>query len=237
MMCFAALGSFVFWVRRPKVALSSYGVVWATLAVISYCKSRNTFEPVLFLDVFSVREGLRAFFSFFSWFFIVGICVLIVLAIAGIVFLALKEKKKPFSLLKLITSSLFVVLVFCSVFYMSKLSAMSSESKTAKSEYDTKGFVYSFLFYSIDSFVARPAGYDPTVIQSINKKIEEEYVPYGEGASNVQNVIVIQLESFADPYDFPGIVLQEDPMPFIHSLMNDYSSGYVSVPVFGGRTV
>ena len=60
LLCFAGLGSFIFWVRRPKVAIGCYSVIWTVLAVISYCKSRNTFEPVLFLDVFSFKEGIRA---------------------------------------------------------------------------------------------------------------------------------------------------------------------------------
>lgn len=236
LLCFAGLGAFVFWVRRPKVALCSYSVLWTVLAVISYCKSRNTFEPVLFLDVFSLKEGTRALLVYYSWFFIAGACVLIVLAVAGIVYLALKETKKEFSLVKMLSSALFFVIAFCSVYCMSQLSMLYSESKTAKSEYDTKGFVFSFLFYSLDSFVVEPEGYTPTVIESINQNVAEKYTPYEE-ESNVQNVIVIQLESFGDPYDFPGIVLEEDPMPFMRSLINEYTSGYVKVPVFGGLTV
>lgn len=237
LLCFTAIGSFVFWVRRPKTAISCYMVIWTVLSVISFCKSRNTFEPVLFLDVFSLGEGIRAFFSYYSWFFIVGACALILLAIAAIIYLSTRESKKTFSFIKLICSTLFLVVAFCGIFYMSKLNVMSSESKTAKAEYDKKGFVYSFLFYSVDSFVKQPEGYGATVIETINDKIKNEYQSYGNGTDNVQNVIVIQLESFTDPGNFPGIVLEEDPMPFIHSLMSEYSSGYVGVPVFGGLTV
>lgn len=236
LLCFAALGAFVFWVRRPKVALCCYSALWAILAVISYCKSKNTFEPVLFLDVFSLKEGVRAFFAYYSWFFIIGACILIVLVLAGIVFLSLKERKRAFSFVKFFSAALFFVISFCSLYCISQLNMMYSESKTAKNEYDTKGFVFGFLFYSLDSFVVEPEGYTPNVIETIDQTIAENFVPYGD-ESNVQNVIVIQLESFGDPYDFPGIILEEDPMPFIRSLMNNYSSGYVKVPVFGGLTV
>jgi len=86
--------------REATIALSAAMfaiVLWATLAVISFCKSKKTYEPVFFLDVFSVSEGVRAFFNFFSPFFIVLICILILLAIALIVFLFIKEKKSRFS--------------------------------------------------------------------------------------------------------------------------------------------
>ncbi|MBE7058028.1 MAG: hypothetical protein E7387_02870 [Ruminococcaceae bacterium] len=236
LLCFAAFGSVIFWVRRPKVAISLYTILWATLAVISFCKSKKTFEPVLFLDVFSVREGLRAFFSYYSKLFIVTIIVLVLAAITALIFLVLKEKKRKFSLVKMIASLIFVMIVVSSVYLVSGMSFMQTESRTGKDEYDKKGFVYSFLFYSVDSLVVEPEGYDETVIDVIYDTVEEEYIPY-DGQSNPQNVIVIQLESFCDILNYPGLKLEEDPMPFMRSLMKDYTSGTVKVPVFGGLTV
>lgn len=236
LLCFAAFGSVIFWVRRPKVAISLYTILWTTLAVISFCKSKKTFEPVLLLDVFSVREGLRALFSYYHVFFIILIGVLIIAAIVGIVFLILKEKKRKFSLVKMIASLIFVMIVISSVYFVSGMQFMQTESRTGKNEYDKKGFVYSFLFYSVDSLVVEPEGYDSTVIDVINETVESEYVPY-DIPSNPQNVIVIQLESFCDILNYPGLKLEEDPMPFMRSLMKDYTSGTVNVPVFGGLTV
>lgn len=237
LLCFSALGSFVYWVKRPKVAISFYSVLWITLAIISYVKSRNTFEPVLFLDLFSAKEGLVAFLSYYHWAIITLIVLGIVLAIAAIIFFATKEQKRSFSIIRLLSSMLFVLIVCVSVYTMSSLKIMKSESKTAKSEFDNKGFVYSFLFYSLDSFVVEPDGYGKPMINTIYDTLEKNFEPFDEKDSNVQNIIVIQLESFADPYLYPGIVLEEDPMPFIRSLMNNYTSGYVKVPVFGGLTV
>ena len=236
LLCFAAFGSVIFWVRRPKVLITLYTILWTTLAVISFCKSKNTFEPVLFLDVFSVREGLRAFFTYYSVYFIATIGVLILAAIAGIVVLILKEKKRKFSLVKMLASFIFVMLVISSVYIISSMEFMQTERKTGKDEYDNKGFVYSFLFYSVDSFVIEPDGYDETVIDVIYDTVESEYVSYGQ-QSNPQNIIVIQLESFCDILEYPGLKLEEDPMPFIRSLMKDHTSGKVKVPVFGGLTV
>ncbi len=236
MLCFAGIGVFAFWAKRPKFALSFYSFLWAVLATISFLKSRNTFEPVLFLDVFSLKEGTKAFISYYKWYVIAGIALLAVAVIIGIIYFASREKKRAFSLMRFLCGAAFLIAAFCCVYLMSGLQIMNTESKTAKDEYDRKGFVYSFLFYSFDSFVVVPDGYAPTVIETINKNIEQNYVPYDE-PSQVQNVIVIQLESFSDPYLFPGIVLERDPIPYIRTLMNDYSSGYVEVPVFGGLTV
>mgnify|MGYP003299475036 CR=1 FL=1 len=91
----------------------------------------------------------------------------------------------------------FVMLVFCSVYFISSMAFMQTESKTGKNEYDKKGFVYSFLFYSVDSLVVEPDGYNSTVIDTIYDTVDEKYTGY-DAPSNVQNVIVIQLESFCD---------------------------------------
>lgn len=103
--------------------------------------------------------------------------------------------------MKFFSAALFFVISFCSLYCISQLSMMYSESKTAKNEYDTKGFVFGFLFYSLDSFVVEPDGYTPNVIETIDQTIAENLVPYGD-ESNVQNVIVIQLESFGDRTTF-----------------------------------
>ena len=236
LLCFAAFGSVIFWIKRPKSGIVIYTVLWAALAIISFCKSIKTFEPVLFLDVFSVREGFRAFFTYYHWIFVAIIIVLAVAFVVGLVFLIKKEKKKKFSLVRMFGSFLFVMVVFCSVYFISGLSFMQTESKTGKDEYDRKGFVYSFLFYSVDSLVVEPEGYDRTIIENIYDNVENSYIPF-KNPSNVQNVIAVQLESFCDINTYPGLKTEKDPMPFMRSLMNDYTSGYVTVPVFGGLTV
>lgn len=236
-LCFAAFGSYIFWVRRPKSAITIYTVFWTALAIISFCKSKRTYEPVLFLDIFSLTEGVNAFFSSFSIVFIVLMIVLAVAAVTFIIILITKEKKVRFSWVKLFSSLMFVMLVVSSLYFVGRLDFMKAESKTGKSEYDSKGFVYSFLFYSLDSFVVEPEGYNFSIIDSIQNNVENNYIETEDEKNGVQNVIAIQLESFCDPYEYPGLVLERDPMPFIRSLMNEHTSGYVSVPVFGGLTV
>lgn len=237
LLCFAAFGSVIFWIRKPKAVITLYTILWTALAIISFCKSKKTMEPVLFLDAFSIREGVRAFFTYYSWIFISIIFILGIAAIIAIILLIKKERKVKFSLVRMFASFLFVMLVFCSLYFISGMSFMQTDKKTGKNEYDKKGFVYSFLFYSVDSVVVEPVGYGDTIIKSIYDKVENEYVPY-QTPSNAQNVIVVQLEALTDIYnEYPNLKLEKDPMPFIRSLMNDYTSGSIKAPVFGGLTV
>lgn len=50
------------------------------------------------------------------------------------------------------------------------------------------------------------------------------------------NIILVLLESFADPTEIDFLTLSEDPIPNFHRLEQTYSSGYLSVPVVGAGT-
>lgn len=50
------------------------------------------------------------------------------------------------------------------------------------------------------------------------------------------NIILILLESFVDPTELTFMDLSEDPVPNFHYLENNFSTGYLSVPVVGAGT-
>ncbi len=50
------------------------------------------------------------------------------------------------------------------------------------------------------------------------------------------NIILVLLESFADPTEIGFLELSGDPVPNFHRLEKEYSTGYLSVPVVGAGT-
>ena len=44
------------------------------------------------------------------------------------------------------------------------------------------------------------------------------------------------LESFIDPYDVNFLQMSEDPIPTFHSLEQNFTTGYLTVPVVGAGT-
>ena len=46
----------------------------------------------------------------------------------------------------------------------------------------------------------------------------------------------MQLETFIDPYELNFLSYSEDPIPNFHKLMENYTSGYLTVPVVGAGT-
>ena len=54
--------------------------------------------------------------------------------------------------------------------------------------------------------------------------------------TEMPNIILIQLESFFDPYEAEFFETTKDPIPTFHYLMENYSSGYFKVPSVGAGT-
>ena len=55
-------------------------------------------------------------------------------------------------------------------------------------------------------------------------------------AGKEPNIICILLESFIDPYDVNFLQMSEDPIPTFHSLEQNFTTGYLTVPVVGAGT-
>ena len=47
--------------------------------------------------------------------------------------------------------------------------------------------------------------------------------------ATLPNIIFVQLETFIDPYELNFLQYSEDPIPNFRSLMENYSSGYMTV--------
>lgn len=235
-----ALGSFIFLIPKRKLTFLIYSVVWLILSYASYLKCVKVSEPVLLLDVFSLGEGITAMFNFLGFSDILFLMILVALLIMGIRILGRREKGIPFQFRNLILFAAAVVIVPLSLTGISKLSyaRLNKAGENTKNAFFRAGFAYSFLCSSVNSGVQMPADYSASAVEKVLDNIEKNYQSRETGDTvKPTNIIVIQLESFVDSYFFKDMNYEYDPLPFLHRLQQDYSSGKVSVPVFGGQTV
>lgn len=235
-----ALGLFVFLCRKKKFAFSLYSVVWILLAFVSFLKYRNVYEPALLLDVFQILDALAAVKKYFSVLSVLLFLAVLALLIAGIVFVSRREKNAHVHAFSYVLVLIAAVLLVSSFLNVRQLSYTSFVGKYVRANFFTNGFPFSFFNYAIDSYLSAPDGYSQYKLEEIREKVEETYQAPQE-KKEVQNVIVIQMESFCDPYLFTrkyaDLTFERDPMPFLRSLSEKYSTGKVAVPVFGGQTV
>ena len=82
--------------------------------------------------------------------------------------------------------------------------------------YDDYGFVYSFSSTVVDRGMKKPENYSADAIEGIEDKVNSQ--------------------SFCDPDEINFLNVNKDPIPTFHSLEQNYSSGYLTVPVVGAGT-
>jgi len=100
--------------------------------------------------------------------------------------------------------------------------------------YQEYGFVYSFAASVVDTGMSEPDHYSEETITAINDSVETEETSID--TEDLPNIIFVQLETFIDPYELNFLEYSEDPIPNFHSLMENYTSGYLTVPVVGAGT-
>lgn len=102
--------------------------------------------------------------------------------------------------------------------------------------YENYGFVYGFSSSVVDRGMSKPDNYSEETITEIENTVNASKKETTVTASDAPNIIVVLLESFIDPDDVKFLNCSEDPVPNFHNLYNNYSSGYLTVPVVGAGT-
>lgn len=102
--------------------------------------------------------------------------------------------------------------------------------------YSDYGFVYGFSTSVVGRGMDKPADYSEETIDAITTLVDSASSDTTVTAANQPNIICVLLESFADPYEVNFLEMSEDPIPTFHALEQNYSTGYLTVPVVGAGT-
>ena len=102
--------------------------------------------------------------------------------------------------------------------------------------YADYGFVYGFSTSVVGRGMSKPDDYTKETIDTIESQVDASKEKTTVTAENEPNIICILLESFIDPYEVSFLQMSEDPIPTFHSLEQNFSTGYLTVPVVGAGT-
>lgn len=100
--------------------------------------------------------------------------------------------------------------------------------------YENYGFVYGFSSSVVGRGMSKPENYSEDNIDAITVSVNAGETSVTEG--DEPNIVVVLLESFIDPTEVNFLQLSEDPIPNFRNLYENYSSGYLTVPVVGAGT-
>ena len=233
---FTAIGSFVFWCPKQKSAGVIYLVIWLGLGIGSAYKASNLYEPLLPNDIYNAKDGIPTAIKFLGIVGTILIVIGVVFILIGIGLLIKLEKSQGFRKNSFWGCTLYFLVAFFGVIFCSNAPGMKfGYDVEAKEVFEQNGFVYSFMTYSVETIFPQESGYDKALVDQILQAIDKQ--DNAEYKTDVKNLIVFQLESFMDPTTIDGAEYERDPMPYLHYLQENYTSGIIEVPTYGGTTV
>jgi phosphoglycerol transferase MdoB-like AlkP superfamily enzyme len=237
LLIFASL-LIVYLFKRRALVRMVISVFWMLLGIINGCILASRVTPFNFTDLKLVGDLLSMKSSqYFTTQQEIAIIVALVVLALFLVFLGIKGPK--FSGRVHIFRNLGCLLLCVAALPFITKAAIQSDILAGyfgnlAQGYKDYGFVYSFSASVLDTGMSKPDNYTEETIQTIQNDVDTPDTSID--TTDLPNIIFVQLETFIDPYELNFLSYSEDPIPNFHSLMENYSSGYLTVPVVGAGT-
>lgn len=239
--------SVVFIAKKKMFTWAAMAGAWFIIGLANgfILKTRKT--PFTAVDITLARSILPVLRSYLKLWQIAGAVVLIIGGVILLVSLYLysPEAKKAFD--PKVNMGLFILhfIVFCGITYVAVGRGMLiSKFDNLIAGYKDYGVAYGFCVTAIDTGIHRPLDYSSEKIKRIDQKInsrmekkKKKAKQEGNGLVRTPNIIFIQLESFFDLTTVKKLKVSKDPVPTLHKLQEEYTSGYLKVPVYGAGTI
>lgn len=243
----------VYLFRRRMLMRIIISCIWLLLGIINGCVLSQRVTPFGYTDLKCISDLLTMtntqYFTKFQ-----EICVIILLSILAVFLTVLGIKGPKFQGKPHKIRAVCFCVIMCAV--MSTATALAHNSETMASYfsniaqgYSDYGFVYGFSSSVIDRGMHKPSDYSESSIKEIQAdvaRLRDENASFtvadsekviSDSKNNQQpNIICVLLESFMDPTEINFLDLSEDPIPNFRALCDNFTSGYLTVPVVGAGT-
>lgn len=239
-LVFASLTLVYFFRRRAfwRVVISGF---WTILGIINGCVLSNRVTPFGYTDLKCIPElfamnntsyftaeqatvvvfGLGAFALFLVALFIKG---------------PRYQGKLHYVMYPIACLSLFFVGIPLTTNAAQSTNIVADYYTNIAQGYEDYGFVYSFSSSVVDRGMQKPDNYSEDTIAAIETNVETAAEQTTTNGTDGPNIICVLLESFCDPEEINFLETSEDPIPTFHYLEDNFSSGYLTVPVVGAGT-
>lgn len=225
----------VYFFRRRALMRTIISVIWLFLGTINGCILLKRVTPFTYTDVKLINDLFTMKSNYFSNVEAVAVILLVVCVLAGIIVLWKKGPKYQGKQNKL--ASTLAIGVFAFLIPMVTNAAVSNNILADYFEniaqgYKDYGFVYSFSASVVDQGMTAPRDYSQEQVDTALSKVPDKDTETEE----LPNIICVLLESFIDPKDVNFLNFSKNPVPNFDHLYQNYSSGYLTVPVVGAGT-
>ncbi len=221
------------------------GVLWLGLGTANFVIQCFRLTPLTFMDFYVLKSVSGIFSMYVDSIRMILIAILLAALLTFLFILWRKAKKyqKQIRIPALVIGITTVSMLLLSSFAV-KVSALSDDFTNLPDAYADYGFAYCFSNSVIDRGIKEPEGYSEAGVKALMNKINNgsNQLPSvsteaADTESKKPNIIMIQLESFIDANHLINYSFSENPVPNFTRLKKEYSSGYLTVPVYGAGTI
>ena len=227
----------VVYLFRRRIALRvTLSILWCFLGVINGCILAKRVTPFSYTDLKLIGD----LFAMNSTYFTVTECIIVIVLVAIVValniMLYIKAPKFKGKIRKLISlaaiASCFMWIPMVTEAAVEK-EILSTYFENIALGYEDYGFVYGFSTSVVGTGMSKPANYNQDTILNIQDSIQ-----VGDSVvdSDMPNVVVVLLESFIDPTEVKYLDIEGEPIPNFRYLEENFTTGYMTVPVVGAGT-
>ncbi|SEF47772.1 Phosphoglycerol transferase MdoB [Eubacterium ruminantium] len=217
------------------------GLLWMVMGFINFMVLGyriTPFSAIDFLMAMDVISMMNVYFNKFQQILIfAGIGVVIFLVILLFIWTP-KVLGKLKRLLNLTVCAGVFTLSYVLINIATQTGMISDDFSNLGNAYRDYGFVYCFANSIVDIGISKPDGYSEDEVKDVIYDTDVDYNNYLEtrGEKKTPNIIIVQLESFVDIDRFAGIHTDIDSVPNFNKYMEEYPSGYLTVPQIGAGT-
>ena len=248
--------SIVLLFKRRTFFFTLISTIWIGFGITNGIILSNRVTPFTATDLTLADLGLGMISKYLSATVTNLIAGFLIAVVLGIVFLFFKGPKYKGKLNYkkniLIVSSVWAFL-FLSTKVALGFNVITSYFGNIAFAYEDYGFPYCFSNTLLNTGIDKPKDYSEEKIASISDLIASNNTSNELGSNDIllastegglnhktntdkPNIVMVQLESFFDPTLVKYLQFSEDPVPNFRSLMENYSSGYLTVPSVGAGT-
>lgn len=238
----------IFLFKKRYFYISLITTIWLILSIANSVILNLRGTPLTGGDLKMIKSGLSIAKQYLTFFNILCICLLIIVLLVSLVIIYIKSPKIKVNYKIVIPSILIYGLAFSQIlnFVLDK-GIVTTNFFDIRARYMDYGFSYSFLNSIVNNGVKKPTSYSKSSMGDLEYALGDTD-SVSSFASNIDandsgsqtniepNIIMIQLESFIDPLWIKTIDFNEDPIPNFRNIVNNYTSGLLTIPGLGGGT-
>lgn len=232
--------------RRRIFAMCMLSLIWLALGITNGVILSNRMTPFTIYDLSSLQDGLSIVSNYFS---VTTMVIAVAAAVALVIAIIILFRKAPKMKEKVNyrRAAAAIVIIAVGTFGVFQLAIRGGVLDTFFGNlaygYSDNGVPYCFLVTWMDQGIDKPSNYSADMIESIfyDGELGDDgiYTPGEDDDTDVENtpnILFLQLESFMDPTLVEGLEYSKDPIPNYRKMMEEYSSGYLTVPAVGAGT-